>query len=113
MEERFLPNAVIAFKPAKSVSAYKEDINKLREQNDELTKATVEKDWAVGKQKSLYLSHRKSLDPKLNHLPKTRQCELLSINRSTIYYKPNMLRNDVEPKDRQNINQYVCFIEGM
>lgn len=95
-KKQFLANAAIAFEPAKVISEYKEEISKLREQNDELAKAlgksTVERDWAVGKLKSLDLLNRKSLvDSKLNLLPKTRQCELLAINRSTIYYKTKTL----------------------
>jgi putative transposase len=91
-KKQFVANAALAFEPAKVLSEYQEEVNKLKEQNDELAKAlgktTIERDWLVGKLKSLDLSNRKSLvDSKLNILPKTRQCELLTINRSTIYYK--------------------------
>ncbi|WP_341786692.1 IS3 family transposase [Rickettsia endosymbiont of Cantharis rufa] len=45
-------------------------------------------DWAVGKLRSLDLLNRKSLvESKLGQLPKTRQCELLGVNRSSAYYK--------------------------
>ncbi|AXI24637.1 transposase for insertion sequence element IS629 [Cardinium endosymbiont of Sogatella furcifera] len=55
-----------------------------------LGKATVERDWVVGKLKSLDLLSKKSLvRSKLPNLPKARQCVLLSINRSLIYYKYN------------------------
>jgi putative transposase len=95
-KKQFVANAALAFEPAKILSEYQEEVNKLKEQNDELAKAlgktTIERDWAVGKLKSLDLSNRKSLvDSKLNLLPKTRQCELLAINRSTIYYKTKPL----------------------
>ncbi|WP_342224921.1 hypothetical protein [Rickettsia endosymbiont of Urophora cardui] len=78
------------------MSEYQEQINHLQEQNDELAKAlgriTVERDWAVGKLKSLDLSNKKSLvHSKLNQLSKSRQCELLKISRSTAYYKSNKL----------------------
>ena len=91
-KKQFLTNAALAFEPAKVLSEYQEQINNLKEQNDELAKAlgktTVERDWAVGKLKSLDLSNKKSLvESKLNQLPKARQCELLDISRSTIYYK--------------------------
>lgn len=98
---QFVANAALVFEPAKVLSEYQEEINKLKEQNDELAKAlgktTVERDWAVGKLKSLDLSNRISLvDSKLN-LPKARQCELLAINRSTIYYK-------AQPLSSYNVN---------
>jgi putative transposase len=38
-KKQFLSNAAIAFEPAKVVSEYQAEINKLREQNDELAKA--------------------------------------------------------------------------
>lgn len=91
-KKQFLSNAAIAFEPAKVVSEYQEQINRLKEQNDELAKAlgktTIERDWAVGKLRSLDLLNRKSLvQSKLEELPKTRQCELLAVNRSSTYYK--------------------------
>ena len=91
-KKQFLENAPLAFEPAKVVSEYKEQINKLKEQNDELAKAlgktTVERDWAVGKLNSLDLSNKKSLvESKLSVVPKARQCELLAVSRSSIYYK--------------------------
>lgn len=91
-KKQFLNNAALAFEPAKVLSEYQEQINNLKEQNDELAKAlgktTVERGWAVGKLKSLDLSNKKSLvESKLNQLPKARQCELLDISRSTVYYK--------------------------
>ena len=81
----------------KIVGTYKDEINELKVQNDELAKALgktpVEKDWAVGKLNSLDISNKESLvESKLNKLPKTRQCELLNISRSETYYKPVKLR---------------------
>ena len=64
-KQQFLENAALAFEPAKVVSEYKEQINKLKGENDELAKAlgktTVERDWAVGKLGSLDLSNKKNL----------------------------------------------------
>jgi len=49
----------------------------------------VERDWAVGKLKSLDLSSKKDLiDFKLTTLPKTRQTQIIGYSRSTLYYKP-------------------------
>ena len=52
-KKQFLSNASMAFEPAKVVSEYKTEIEELKSQNDELAKAlgkaTVERDWALGK----------------------------------------------------------------
>ena len=95
-KKQFLNNAPLAFEPAKAVSEFKDQIDVLKTQNDELAKAlgkaTVERDWAVGKLGSLDLSNKKSLvDPKLSKLSKTRQCELLQISRSVVYYKAKVM----------------------
>lgn len=95
-KKQFLNNASLAFEPAKAVSEYKEKIDELKSQNDELAKAlgkaTIERDWAVGKLSSLGLSNKKSLvDPKLKMISKARQCELLKISRSAMYYKPRIM----------------------
>ncbi|EER22680.1 hypothetical protein REISMN_00730 [Rickettsia tamurae subsp. buchneri] len=76
-KRQFLNNASLVFEPVKAVSEYKGQISELKNQNDELAKAlgkaTVERDWAVGKLNSLDLSNKKSLvDPKLSTLAKTR-----------------------------------------
>ncbi|AXI24368.1 IS3 family transposase, ssgr IS150 [Cardinium endosymbiont of Sogatella furcifera] len=56
---QFLEHASTAFDPSKVVSVYKEEISTLKHQNDELAKAlgkaTVERDWAVGKLKSFLI----------------------------------------------------------
>lgn len=95
-KKQFLENASLAFGSGKAVSEYQEKIDKLQAQNDELAKAlgkaTVERDWAVGKLQSLDLSNKKGLvKSKLNLLSKTRQCELLNINRSSLYYQKKLM----------------------
>ena len=95
-KRQFLGNASLAFEPAKAVSEYKDQICELKNQNDELAKAlgkaTVERDWAVGKLNSLDISNKKGLvDSKLKTISKTRQCELLKVNRSSIYYKAKVM----------------------
>ncbi len=95
-KKQFLNNAPLAFEPAKAVSEFKDQIDVLKTQNDELAKAlgkaTVERDWAVGKLGSLDLSNKKSLvDSKLKTLSKARQCELLQISRSVVYYKAKVM----------------------
>jgi putative transposase len=95
-KRQFLANAAIAFEPAKVVSEYKEEIHRLKEQNDELAKAlgkaTVERDWAMGKLKGLDMLNKKSLvESKPKIIAQARQCELLGLNRSSIYYKPRIM----------------------
>ena len=90
-KKQFLANASRVFEEDAKES--KKEIEKLKSENDALAKAlgktTVERDWAVGKLKSLDLSDKKELvDSKLTTIPKTRQAKLLNIARSTIYYKP-------------------------
>ena len=95
-KRQFLANAAIAFEPAKVVSEYKEEIHRLKEQNDELAKAlgkaTVERDWAMGKLKGLDMLNKKSLvESKPKIIAQARQCELLGLSRSSIYYKPRIM----------------------
>ncbi|CCM10586.1 Putative transposase [Cardinium endosymbiont cEper1 of Encarsia pergandiella] len=94
-KHQFMEHAYLAFDPSKVVSAYKDEIAHLKDENDSLAKTlgktTVERDWAVGKLKSLDLLSKKGLvESKLTHLPKARQCKLLSINRSFLYYKSSI-----------------------
>ena len=92
-KKEFLANAPKAFESDNNAKENKEKMEKLIQENDALAKAlgrtTVERDWAVGKLKSLDLSDKKDLvDSKLTTLSMTRQTKLLEINRSTLYYKP-------------------------
>lgn len=99
-------NASLAFDVSGATKAYKDEIETLKEENDALAKklgkTTIERDWAVGcskaefrrnevtrtQLKSLDLSNKKDLvDSKLNDLPVARQCEMIGLNRSTLYYE--------------------------
>ena len=92
-KKEFLANASKAFESDNNAKENKKKIEKLTQENDALAKAlgrtTVERDWAVGKLKSLDLSDKRGLvDSKLTTLSLTRQTALLDINRSMLYYKP-------------------------
>ena len=92
-KKQFLENASLAFDLSGATKAYKDEIETLKEENDALAKklgkTTIERDWAVGKLKSLDLSNKKDLvDSKLSDLPVARQCEMIELNRSTLYYDP-------------------------
>jgi putative transposase len=90
----FLENASVAMEPAKAVKEYKEENAKLQAKLDEYAKTvgrlTVEKEWAVGKLKSLDLSSKKLLIDKSEHktLSVSAQCSLIEYNRSNLFYIP-------------------------
>lgn len=91
-KKQFLENASKAFEDDASNKEQQKELEKLKAENDELAKTlgrtTVERDWAVGKLKSLDLSNKKCLvDSKLK-ISKTRQCQLLRLSRASLYYKP-------------------------
>jgi len=98
-KKQFLTNASLAFDLGGATKAYKEEIDELQHENDELAKklgrTTIERDWAVGKLKSLDLSNKRRLvDSKLSNLSVARQCEMIELNRSTLYYKPIPISNN-------------------
>ncbi len=94
-KKKFLENASMAFDLGKATQSYKEEIFDLKKENDALAKklgkTTIEKDWAVGKLKSLDSSTKRDLvefkqvNPTLSL---TRQCEIMQLNRSGLYYQP-------------------------
>ncbi len=95
-KRQFLHNAALVFEPSKSINEYKDQINDLGNQNDQLAKAlgkaTVERDWAVGKLRNLDISNKKCLvDSKFKKLPIARRCELLDISRAGVYYKAKVM----------------------
>lgn len=95
-KKQFLSNASLAFDVGGATKAYKDEIEDLKEENDALAKklgkTTIERDWALGKLKSLDLSNKKDLvDSKLNTISMARQCEMIELNRSSMYYEPKPL----------------------
>ena len=82
----FLENAEIAMEPAKAVKEYKDEVAKLKVEVGEYAKKvgqlTLEKDWAVGKLKSLDSSYKKELIDRDEDkvLSVVKQCSLISYN---------------------------------
>jgi len=108
-KKEFLANAAKAFESDSNAKENKQKIEKLTEENDALAKAlgrtTVERDWAVGKLKSLDLSDKKDLvSSKLTTLSMTRQTKLLEINRTSLYYTPKPM-NDYNLKILNHIDE--------
>ncbi|HGZ70392.1 MAG TPA: IS3 family transposase [Nitratifractor sp.] len=92
-KKQFLENMSLAFDKSSVVKEYKEEIETLQKDKDTLAKKvgnlTIEKDFLEGKLVSLVsLSERKALiDAKLE-LSLNKQCELLKISKSSLYYQP-------------------------
>ena len=92
-KKQFLENASQAFESSKMSSEYKREIQELQATNDKLAKAlgntTIERDWAVKKLESLDLLSKKSLiDIQAQDLSLSKQCRLVGISRTSLYYRP-------------------------
>lgn len=115
-KKQFLANASLAFDVGGATKTYKDEIEELKEENDALAKklgrTTIERDWAVGKLKSLDLSNKKDLvDSKLNEIPMTRQCELIDLNRSTLYYEARPI-NEYDRKVMKRLDEIYTDISS-
>jgi len=92
-KKQFLENMSLAFDKSTVVKEYKEEIEVLKKDKDELAKKvgnlTIEKDFLEGKLVSLASSKERKalLDTKLN-MSLNQQCKLLQINKSSLYYQP-------------------------
>jgi len=92
-KQQFLENASLAFDVGGATKAYKDEIEELKSENEQLAKAlgkaTIKAEWAAGKLKSLDLIDRKALiESKHKEISVSEQCELVGISRSSFYYKP-------------------------
>jgi len=101
----FLENAEVAMEPAKAVKEYKIEIESLKVKVDTYAKKvgelTLEKDWAVGKLRSLDSSYKKELIDKSEDkvLSVVKQCKLLEYNRSNLFYIPMVNPSKQSVKD--------------
>jgi len=92
-KKQFLENMSLAFDKSTVVKEYKTEIETLQKSNDDLAKKVgnliVEKDFLEGKLVSLVSSkERKNLiDTKLN-ISLNKQCQLLHVSKSVLYYTP-------------------------
>jgi putative transposase len=88
----FLENAELAMEPSKAIREYKEANSKLKIEVGEYAKKvgqlTIEKDWLVGKLKDLDLSKKLEMvdESKSKVMSVVKQCKLLHLSRSNIYY---------------------------
>jgi len=85
-KNQFLANAEIAMEPSKVVKEYKEQIKDLEKKVDKYAKTvgklTVERDWAVGKLKSLDLSTKREMVKVQAH----NNTKIPSLSRHNILY---------------------------
>lgn len=91
-KKQFLENMSLAFDKSAVVKEYKEEIVNLQKDKDELAKKvgnlTIEKDFLEGKLVSLASSkERKALVDSKLEISITKQCKLLQIGKSSLYYK--------------------------
>ena len=113
----FLENAEIAMEPARAVQEYKTRIVELEAKNDEYAKVvgqlTVEKDWAVGKLKSLDLSNKKEMIDKSEHktISVVKQCKLIEFNRSNLFYIPRVkpVKKSIEDEIVKIFEDIPCY----
>ena len=92
-KKQFLENMSLAFDKSTVVKEYKDEIETLKSEKDSIAKklgeTIVEKDFLVEKLKSLASSkERISLLDTKHELSQNKQCRLLKINKSSLYYKP-------------------------
>jgi len=91
-KKQFLENMSLAFDKSVVVKEYKEEIETLKNDKDELAKKvgnlTIEKDFFEGKLVSLVSSNKRKnlLDTELK-LSLNKQCKLLHVNKSSLYYQ--------------------------
>jgi len=92
-KKQFLENMSLAFDKSAVVKEYKNEIEELQKSNDNLAKKvgnlTIEKEFLEGKLKSLVSSKcRKTfVDTELT-ISLNKQCKLLGIAKSSLYYEP-------------------------
>ena len=92
-KQQFLENMSLAFDKSAVVKEYKEQIETLQKSNDNLAKKvgnlTIEKDFLEGKLVSLVSSkERKVLIDIKHNLSLNKQCQLLHVSKSSLYYNP-------------------------
>ena len=101
--------------PSKCVAEYKQAAKELNQQVADYAKKvgelTMEKKFLEGKLKSLALSDKKLMIDAKHILPINKQAELLSIARSTIYYKPveNTYKKSVLEQLKKIHDEISCY----
>ena len=106
----FLENMSLAFDKSTVVKEYKEKIETLEKSNDQLAKKvgnlSVEKDFLMEKLQGLVSSKsRKTFVDSKHELSINKQCKLLKIAKSTLYYEPvKRFSSDLDLKFLNKLN---------
>ncbi len=105
-KQLFLENATLAFESSNTPKSSKAELDKLKKENDKLnsklSSLTSERDTAVTKLQGLDVSVKKKLiDTNFKKLSIARQCEIINLNRTSLYYTPKQTDN----KDLKIINR--------
>ena len=92
-KKQFLENMSLAFDRSTVLKEYKNEIETLQKSNDSLAKKvgnlTIEKDFLEGKLESLVSSkNRKAFIDTEHKISLNKQCKLLNISKSSLYYEP-------------------------
>lgn len=92
-KKQFLENMSLAFDKSIVLKEYKETIEALQKDKDQLAKKvgnlTIEKDFLEGKLESLVSSKgRKTFIDTKHELSINKQCKILNISKSSLYYEP-------------------------
>ena len=92
-KKQFLENMSLAFDKSIIVKEYKNEIETLQKDKDELAKKvgnlTIEKEFLEGKLKSsVSFKNRKTFIDTELPISLNKQCKLLSISKSSLYYQP-------------------------
>ena len=92
-KKQFLENMSLAFDKSVVVKEYKEEIETLRKDKDSIAKklgeTIVEKEFLEGKLESLVSSKsRKTFVDTKHKLSINKQCQILNISKSSLYYEP-------------------------
>jgi len=101
----FIENAELAMEPSKAIKVYKDECTKLQLEIGEYAKKvgqlTLEKDWAVGKLKDLDLFKKLEIvdESKYTNISVVKQCEMMNLNRSNIYYAPVVNEKKIAVKE--------------
>ena len=116
-KKTFLENAEVAMEPAKAVQEYKTTISDLEIKIDEYAKTvgqlTLENNWMSGKLSSLDSSYKKELVDKTKDkaISVVKQCKLLELTRSTLFYAPmiNPVKQSIKDEIVKIFEDIPCY----
>ena len=116
-KKTFLENAEVAMEPAKAVQEYKTTIADLEIKIDEYAKTvgqlTLENNWMSGKLSSLDSSYKKELVDKTKDkaISVVKQCKLLELTRSTLFYAPmiNPVKQSIKDEIVKIFEDIPCY----